>query len=296
MKWLLPAKTFLLGEYAAVDEASAIVLTTLPCFELTLNEEKRLQGIHPDSPAGLWWHQQKHKNHGLIWSDPYKGCGGLGASSAQFLGAYLASCYLKNKVPTVQEMLNEYYQVSWTGTGLRPSGYDVLAQSQSACVFINKQKHLLKSYPWVFKDLSFILLHTGTKLATHNHLQDSTLPTQIEFLSTIVDEAQKGFEQGNSDLLISAINQYHQKLTELNLVAQHSLELIRKLKAYPEVKAIKGCGALGADVLLILTASKDLDSLTQKCLELKLSVLATEGNLTLNTNSLICPPFLSTSS
>lgn len=95
MKWLIPAKTFLLGEYAALAGASAILLTTYPCFELTLtSKNNQLSEIHPKSPAGVWW-QQQHLDHGLIWNDPYTERGGLGASSAQFLASYLASCFLK---------------------------------------------------------------------------------------------------------------------------------------------------------------------------------------------------------
>ena len=43
MKWRIPAKTFLLGEYAAVAGESAIVLTTSPCFELSLANEATIQ-------------------------------------------------------------------------------------------------------------------------------------------------------------------------------------------------------------------------------------------------------------
>nr|WP_256594408.1 hypothetical protein [Legionella pneumophila] len=55
MKWQIPAKTFLLGEYAAIAGEPAILLTTSPCFTLTLTENAKLEGIHPESPAGLWW-------------------------------------------------------------------------------------------------------------------------------------------------------------------------------------------------------------------------------------------------
>ena len=34
--WKIPAKTFLVGEYAALTGACAIVLTTKPCFSFSL--------------------------------------------------------------------------------------------------------------------------------------------------------------------------------------------------------------------------------------------------------------------
>jgi mevalonate kinase len=279
MKWYLPAKTFLLGEYAALSEGAAILLTTTPCFELSITKQQVLNEIHQDSPAGLWWRQQNTKKN-LLWFDPYQGQGGLGASSAQFLGSYLAHCYLKKRKPTLVNMLEAYYSVSWSKIGLRPSGYDVIAQAHQACVYINKQKKIIQSNPWPFDDLSFLLIHTGSKLATHTHLQSTTLPCQTDILSAIVEEGQSAFTQVNSGLLVNCINRYHQTLSSLNLVMNHSLKLINELRELPDVLAIKGCGALGADVLLILTTCCNKSTLINKISNQNLQVLATEDNLT----------------
>lgn len=288
MKWQIPAKTFLLGEYAAIAEASALILTTTPCFEVSLTSTNQLAGIHPQSPAGVWWQHEQCTNAGLAWYDPYNGLGGLGASSAQFLGSYLASCTLHHKAPDLNSMLSAYYQSSWSGEGLRPSGYDVIAQSQKGCVYINKQNQTVICYDWPFKDLSLFLVHTGVKLATHHHLQAATLPKQISELSQIVDEAKLAFDQINSANLIKAINDYHHQLDTLNLVAQHSLDVIKQLQTSPEVLAIKGCGALGADIILILTSSHDAPMLGNKLLSKNYAILATEDNLTsINKNPLI---------
>jgi mevalonate kinase len=278
MKWLIPAKTFLLGEYAAVAQASAFLLTTAPCFELTLTTQKKPSGIHPESPAGLWW-QHQNLGQSLLWSDPYAGRGGLGASSAQFLASYLASCFVNNTMPDLKQMLKAYYESSWAGKGLRPSGYDVIAQSQHGCVYINLQHNIMKSYDWPFHDLSFFLIHTGVKLATHHHLQDTALPDQINYLSLLVDEAKQAFEHTDSQRLIRTINSYHQKLAELNLVAEHSLKLISEFKKDPEILAIKGCGALGADVLLLITSTRTAQTLADKLKMQDWTVLATEKDI-----------------
>ena len=280
MKWNIPAKTFLLGEYAAIAEGSAIILSTAPYFELSLASDEHQSGIHPDSPAGVWWQKQHSSDQGLSWHDPYNGCGGLGASSAQFIGSYLASCTLHNKIPDLNTMLEAYYQSSWSGSGLRPSGYDVIAQSQQGCVYINKKTKQIQTYNWPFEDLSLLLIHTGVKLATHHHLQAVTLPTHINQLSAIVDETRLAFEQRNSEQLIKNINDYHSQLANLNLVAPHSLDFINKLKTYPEVLAIKGCGAMGADILLIVTKRHHSPLLSEKLLAQNWSVLATEKNIT----------------
>lgn len=283
MKWLIPAKTFLLGEYAALAEESAIILTTNPYFELTLGNQKEFE-IHPQSPAGIWWQKENCLDQGLVWQDPYNGIGGLGASSAQFLASYLVSCALKNTSANLHSMLEAYYQVAWSGTGLRPSGYDVIAQSQNGCVFINKQQKLISRYDWVFQDLSFFLIHTGIKLATHQHLQETTLP-QVQELSMIVDAAHDAFQNKNSQQLVRSINDYHQKLLHLNLVASHSEHFIKQFKNHPEVLAIKGCGALGSDVLLIITSRNDAPVFRAKLNEQPWLIVATEQNLTSNTTA-----------
>lgn len=279
MKWSIPAKTFFLGEYAAIVGAPAILLTTTPCFELTLTDEPGLQGIHPDSPAGRLWSQHGHVDKGLFWYDPYHGSGGLGASSAQWLGAWFASHHPHKKTATQDQMLNAYFQSAWQGTGVRPSGCDILAQSLHGCVYIHRQQALCQPYAWPFDDLAFILLHTGQKLATHQHLQALTLPHQIEPLAEIVNVAKTAFESADRVCIVDAVNVYHQHLLQLNLVANHSLQLIESLQKKPGVLAIKGCGAMGADVLLLLVYQ---DQLTEQCDYLAKNghrILATSENL-----------------
>lgn len=280
MKWTIPAKTFLLGEYAALQGEGAIILTTSPVFELSLvpdNEE--ITGIHPQSPAGLWWAHHRNLNQGLVWQDPYHDIGGVGASSAQFLGTYLASCHVLNMTPNLHSLMDAYYQSAWQGVGLRPSGYDVLAQTQKGCVYINRQKNEIKNYNWPFKDISFILLHSGQKLATHYHLQKTSLPTSIEHLAKTVELAKKAFDKKNSIGLIDAINQYQHQLTEMNLMAKHSLSYIKDFKNDTDILAIKGCGALGADVLLLIVPSVFLDTKLNYLSGLGWTILATNRDL-----------------
>lgn len=295
MKWRIPSKTFLLGEYAAIAEASAIILNTGPYFELCLTNTAQRSDIHPQSPAGLWWQRVKQEPYGLSFEDPYQGLGGLGASSAQFLGSYLAGNYLNQSTPTIPELLEAYYESAWSGVGLRPSGYDVIAQSQQGCVYINKQNNSLQSYPWPFKELSFLLLHTKTKLATHHHLQQAALPACTDVLSLIVDEAREAFEQSNSEQLIHAINLYQHHLNALNLLAPHSLELIEQLKTNPKILAIKGCGALGADVLLLITSKDYAPLLKHQLIAQNTAIIATEADVTSTSQAPLIKPKINAS-
>jgi mevalonate kinase len=284
MKWRIPAKTFLVGEYAALSGAPAILLTTTPCFELSLTGQKSCHEIHPDSPAGRWWAANHLSHIGLQWHDPYQGCGGLGASSAQFLGAYLASRHLQNKPDqkkdlAQQALLQAYVQSAWDGQGVCPSGYDVLAQSGFGCVYIDQKKALIQNYSWPFSDISFLLLHTGQKLRTHHHLQTMVLPSHMGPLMDIVDQARTAFEQSESHLLTTAVNAYHKHLAQLGLVAAHSMEQIAWLKEHPDVLAVKGCGAMGADVLLLLVSREKQRGLSHDIYTKGWTLLATSNDL-----------------
>lgn len=279
--WSIPAKTFLLGEYAALMEAPAILLTTSPCFKFSLGKgEPSL--IHPSSPAGLFFRKflPALDLAEIRWADPYLGKGGLGASSAQFIGAYLTYCQLTNQKPEQKILLQTYYQFAWKGIGLKPSGYDVIAQTQNQCVYINKQENQFLSYDWSFNDIAFLLIHSGQKLATHEHLQGLNLDSNsIVSLTKITEEARLAFETNDSSYLIKAINDYQKNLADLHLVAPHSLEQIKKLRNQFDFLAIKGCGAMGADILLILLPSAELKTTTTQLHNQGWHIIGSNDNL-----------------
>lgn len=287
--WAIPAKTFLLGEYAALDERGAILLTTKPVFELSLSPEPGLHGIHPDSPAGQWWSTHGPTHIGLSWQDPFNGLGGMGASSAQFVGVFRAITDLnaKNAIPlektisfsNFHQLLTAYWQCAWQGQGLRPSGYDVIAQSLSACVFINRRQQQVNVLPWAFTDIGFVIAHTGKKLATHHHLQQTAPLDNVALLEELVHCAHNALVTTNSAAMIESINQYHQALMTMQRVDPHTQSLINTLKNVPAIMAIKGCGAMGADVLVCIADKKNIHLVAQHLLSMNLKVLATQENL-----------------
>lgn len=275
MKWLIPAKTFLIGEYLALHGGPAILLNTQPCFEMSLSVNNKLVGIDANSPAAKLWHENKNLGIGLNWFDPYQGIGGLGASSAQFLGAYYAS----NKEITREAILQTYLHFAWSGQGMAPSGYDVISQSMSGIVYLHVKKNIYKTYNWPFSDVNFILVHTGKKQATHTYLQNLEEIAINDELFNIVNSAKTAFLQKNSIILAQAINDYHAELHKLNLVAKHSLEMIDYLKSKKGILAVKGCGALGADVLFILVNTIDFNKKISEINALGWRVLATDKDI-----------------
>lgn len=277
--WRIPAKTFLVGEYVALQGEGAIVLTTEPCFELTLHVGEKTQGIALNSPAGRYWVDEKQSGYAFSWCDPYEEMGGLGASSAQFLAVYQAVCHMHGQQPSVENVLENYFHYAWNGQGVCPSGYDVIAQTQQGCVYINRREQLIQNYHWPFKNLSFLLLHSGVKTATHTHLQSLTTQYTKENLSHLVAQAHQAFVLGDEDQLIDAIKNYHQQLYTDNLVADHSLQQLIALQQHNKILASKGCGALGADVLLLLVAKQDKKIVRAELINAGWKILASETEL-----------------
>jgi len=111
------------------------------------------------------------------------------------------------------------------------------------------------SIPWLFPNLDFYIIHTNTSLNTWEHLQNVGHKT----FPGLNDLAKKGIDYikvANKEKFINTINEYATELEKNNLVHKNTITLLNKIKTLKEVLAAKGCGALGADVILILFKTK----------------------------------------
>jgi mevalonate kinase len=269
MSFSISAKTFLLGEYAALQGYPAILLNTTPCFELSITDELTLEGIHPHSPAGQFWKRFGPQDKGLRFYDPYQGLGGLGASSAQFLGAYQAYLACQNQRLDFRSLLEMYELFTWNGQGIKPSGYDVLAQLYNSCVYVSRHPLAVSSLDWSFEHLSVVLLHTGVKCVTHTHLhQLETLP-DLQALGHLVHMAKDAIENKQASILIHCINAYEELLQTFGWVMPSTRQWLDKLKSYPGVLAAKGCGAMGSDVMLFLVKKDTLSGFLERAQDLR---------------------------
>jgi mevalonate kinase len=224
--------------------------------------------------------KKNNVKHPLNFHDPYRGLGGLGASSAQFLGAYWADCYVHGKLITEQDMMKQYLDVAWLGEGKRPSGYDVLAQASQGCVFINSKQSVYESHAWPFNSMAFILVHTGKKLATHEHLKQLTFnEAKSTVLYDISLSAFQAFKDAHAAQLVEAVNRYYAELLAMNLVATHTIQQIEYYRSLINPLAIKGCGALGADVILMLVSSDRVLTVTEQIFQAGYCVLSSSEQL-----------------
>lgn len=273
----IPSKTFLLGEYIALTGGPTLVLCHSPYFELTVKAAPNfaLLNIHPQSPAGRLALDNKPAlaNKQLSFFDPHQGKGGLGGSTAEFLGVYRA--LFPNHTIEWQTLLNCYWNYTQTKEGQRPSGADIVAQlTDNLCAFDRNQKQL-QTYTWPFKELDFLLIRTNQKLATHSHLSQIEDTDRFQSLSAIAERGFKAISQCSSKQFLNAIRDYGEQLNRLGLVAEHTKKMLNELSCLSEVLAVKGCGAMGADIIAIFCDTNNFVSLHQKLNQKKIDVVAT---------------------
>jgi mevalonate kinase len=261
-----PSKTFFLGEYLALSGGPSILISTTPRFSMNVTAAGSAgakPGVDPHesisslSPAGRYLarHTDDFKRYQFEFSDPHAGKGGLGASSAQF--ALLAA--LKNGWKTVdpanfdwQTIIEEYRACAWSGDGAKPSGADVVSQLSGGLTWYDGREFRAKHLEWKFPTLSFTLLRTGDKVLTHEHLRTQQ-PAPHEALREIVGDALRAFESVDEALLLLSVGRTTRLLAENELTSHTTLRLLKTLQTeHGFVRMAKGCGAMGADVLLVL--------------------------------------------
>jgi mevalonate kinase len=262
-----PGKTFLVGEYLALDGGPSLIICTAPRFTLKTFKSvagKRNSPFAPQSPAGRFMarHKVEFENLRFEFHDPHRGKGGLGASSAQFALAYTWFLNQRSVEPADfdwQALLEEYRACAWSGEGLPPSGADVVAQLTGQISWFDGREHIVRKLQWPFKSLGFTLIRTGTKLATHEHLVISKTAKAAphDALRELVREATLAFEGADEKRLLDSVNESARVLLDSELTARGTLGLLTAMKADGDwALAAKGCGAMGADVILVL---HDLD-------------------------------------
>ncbi len=248
-----------MGEYVATDGGPSILLSTEPRFELRVRtgSTRGEPPFHPESPAGLYLkkYAADFANLEFEFVDPHEGRGGLGASSAQIillmadrLGLDLGT----DEAYPWSQILAEYRDCAWNGQGTPPSGADVVSQIRGGVTWYDGRASRAEGLEWNFDELGFSLIRTGQKLATHEHLRKGGQAPH-DSLRRVVEEGRKAFETQDELRLIEAVQACAHVLREAGLTAPSTLDLLEVARERRDlVYAAKGCGALGADVILVL--------------------------------------------
>lgn len=231
----IPSKTFLLGEYAVLQKGPALVLAHGPYFSCAVGNQK----FHPDSPAG-----QLAPGLCVQWQDPHQGKGGFGGSGAEFVAAHALQTGKKTFSPEEAFSLREKYEAPG-------SGVDILVQAFGAgkdpmVVSVNQESHSLEQMPLL--GIQARIFHTGKKLLTHENLRGPFPP--LSQLAPIIQKATEALRRQDAASFCAELMRYSQTLRQAGLLASHSAEACEK--APKSALALKGCGAMGSDVILLL--------------------------------------------
>lgn len=283
-----PSKTFLSGEYVVTQGEPGLVLLTEPRFKLNVfidspnAESQNLIGIHPLSPAGQWVsdHTADFASGQFEFIDPHEGRGGFGASTAQFLLVYLWSCLSKKSIESLEKNTDSLapsfctkdlwlsYMKYNSQKGVRPSGIDVVAQSEGQLVVYGHQTKEPLQYVWPFQEMAFHVFHTGNKVATHTHLASLELP-DLTALTQSNRHVLESFSQKDSQKFIASIGEYKKELHRLGLTDDRSWQLLNRIESVEGVVTAKACGALGSDTIVIFCRPEHSQKVKNDILALK---------------------------
>ena len=212
----VPSKTFVIGEYLAINGTASMVMATEPTFFIKIIEDKTF-GFHPESPAGRLRQSLADQNFGYSFFDPHQGRGGFGRSTAEYLAVYLYNQFLKtNREDMSAEILDDLEDVvqtyqSFSGGDYKPSGADLVAQICGGLCWYDGNNYLASQLAWPFPGYDIYVFHTGKKLATHEHLKDLK-PTNLRPLIPILLAARTSLDQGNLKVFSESLNYYYDVL------------------------------------------------------------------------------------
>ena len=249
---ILFSKVFLIGEYSACQYGRGILICHAPTFKFQLShtypQDALMEKVTKEFPV--------LKHYGLQISAPHKDLGGFGQSSATFRAiANVLNEWGVIHPTSINEWYEWYLQFTWpTKKGLQPSGLDFIAQTVEGCQFIDRDKDMLQPCNWLVEHFGIVIAHMKHKVTTHQHL--ATISSQnslFQPLDQYTHNAYHAIQTKNPTDLLHALEQFQTTIRTLGLEHPNTLECIQQLKKLPNILHARGCGALGADVILILT-------------------------------------------
>lgn len=264
----VPGKCFLAGEYLAMDGGLCLIANVEPRFELRVSAGSgAVLGLPEGSPAMNFVrrHSSFFQSLDLSFVDPHKGAGGWGASTAQYLTVFAAHAWAAAandeavRDLDVRELLENYQRDAWNGEGRAPSGADLVAQMKGGWVFFEKSSGMLQRQAWPFDDLEPYLIRTGEKVATHEHLKQLADLGSAE-LARLMSRVREAWQNSDAEGFALGLSEYGAELRARGWVTERTRSLLHDLLWQDGVRSAKGCGAMGADLVLALVDRKSLRS------------------------------------
>lgn len=298
MIYSIPAKTFLIGEYSALMGGSVLGLATKPGFEVeyqTSQNEMKLP-FHENSPASVFWDQKKLllENKSLKaetilnlkkiltqteihFTDLVAGVGGFGRSTAEYMSVLIPFLEKQNED---FEDIRMFYKKVTAKTGAMASGADLAIQYFGKVTYFDGVRGEYSSMNWPFHHYDFILVSTGLKIKTHEHIKELDLDL-IEDLPIRSNQIIDCYIKGHSVDFFEGLNEWSDLLHEKKLLHPDAFEIKKRLQQNADILSVKPCGALGADVILLVCPTEKSDVVQNFVRSLNLKIQATTKDLAL---------------
>jgi mevalonate kinase len=278
-----PSKTFLVGEYAVLTNGSALVLNTSPRFELHVQRgDFECSGIPEGSPAWRWLQARRPLLDGfqLEFKDPHTGLGGLGASGAQFLLVHTLTTCLQSDFAAVMEGsdLMDVWNDHQVLTNSQGSGADIWAQCTGGVTRVEMSVPTAQTMTWPYPDLAWSIVRTHQKVATHEHLT-ALDRSQLSLLVRPAHDCVEAFDRAPEEVFLSKLKDFSNALRELNLQAPTTMSLSQVLESENWCLLAKGCGALGADTVLMFYHLTEKERVATFLKKQRLTTIATSQDL-----------------
>lgn len=274
--------------------------------------EGKIKGIPEQAPALKWLKQRQPllNNWHLEFVDPHTQRGGFGASGAQFVLAHsftsLLQMNLESAMKVVAQATSNQVEIIHSATKIETnaldaviakidsaimlldpkdvwndyqifsksgSGADLLAQMEGHVALINMAKCEATSQGWPYKNMGFAIVRTGEKIPTHEHL--ASLRTEnLQALKEPALDAVAAFGLAADEEFAKRVRSYGLALRELGYQAPKTLELLGPIEQQGWCLAAKGCGAFGADTLLVLFKAAEREAVLKFLQKQRLEVVA----------------------
>jgi mevalonate kinase len=272
MKFNVPGKTFLVGEYSVLIGGSALGLATKPYFEIDYTNQAITQ-YHAESPAGMYLAQQKFEAKAHL-ADPYL-IGGFGKSTAEYFSVIIPEL-LKSK-KNFSDILKEYRDLH-ASPKVKPSGIDLAFQYFGNVTLADPAIQFYQSFDWHFENLDFYIVSTGLKILTHEHLKSLNLDN-LKDLPKLSEKITKVYSENREFEFLALMKEWCELLNKHELTHPNSLEIKHKLEAFEPIKLAKPCGALGADVMIVFFAKTQKETVKSFLIENEFKIQAHSSDL-----------------
>jgi len=278
-------KVFLLGEYAVLGGAPALVAAVGPRFAWMPGQG--ILALHPASPAGklLAWAKARLPDVEITgsFSEAHGGRGGFGGSTAQFALLYAAIAPGLGLKTDWQSVWTLYRELT-SDVLLPPSGADLATQWQGGvCVFRPGAltcERMSSSMIWERLLVLSAVGQAGRKVATHEHLLELTsrgFPSKhsglIGELAELTARGLQAIQSENPTDLGQVFTCYAETLSSQGMELAATRRDREALRELPGVLGVKGAGALQADAVMVCFegSEEERQNVIEKARELGLS-------------------------